>query len=175
MLLRMFRTHRVLAVAVAVLLGSAGLALQAQPDVPEALLSCIASGQKVRHTFIQHPDAAKLKEAVRLYENKVDGADYPEGTIFRMIPGEAMVKRSKAAFPASNGWEYFSLAVTPQGTTVRARGFEAANGLGTCQSCHSGAAKADYVCGGGPGCAAVPLTEERIATIQANDPRCPKP
>lgn len=151
----------------------AGLAAQAQ-DTPDVLLACIANGTKVGHTYIQHPDAAKLKEAVRLYENKVADADYPEGTIFRMIPGEAMVKRSKSAFPTSNGWEYFALAVTAEGTTVRARGAEAGNPLGTCQGCHSGAAKSDYVCGGGPGCAAVPLTEERIATIQKNDPRCAK-
>ena len=88
-----------------------------------------------------------------------------------MIPGEAMVKRTNAAFPQSNGWEYFALAVTPQGTTVKARGYEAANGLGTCQSCHSGAAKGDYICASG-GCAAVPLTDERIAAIQKADPRC---
>ena len=114
--------------------------------------------------------AAKLKDAVKAYESRSNA--YPEGTIIRMIPGEAMVKRAAGTFPQSNGWEYLSLAVTPQGTTVRARGYEASNGLGTCQSCHS-AAKADYVCASG-GCAAVPLTEERIAQIQAADPRCAK-
>jgi hypothetical protein len=170
----MTRTHRFTAAALIAFGVCAGLAAQSQQDTPDVLLACIANGTKVGHTYIQHPDAAKLKEAVRLYESKVAGADYPEGTIFRMIPGEAMVKRSKATFPASNGWEYIALAVTPQGTTVRARGMEAANGLGTCQSCHSGASKSDYICGGGPGCAAVPLTEERIATIQAADPRCAK-
>jgi hypothetical protein len=174
MLGAMNKAHRLLtAAALGIFVGTATFAAQTQ-DAPAELLACIANGTKVRHTYIQHPDPAKLKEAVRLYESKVEGADYPEGTIFRMIPGEAMVKRSKTAFPQSNGWEYFALQVTPQGTTVRARGMEAANGLGTCQSCHSGATKSDYVCGGGPGCAAVPLTEERIATIQANDPRCAK-
>ena len=140
-------------------------------DVPPEILACIANGTKVGHSFIQHPDPAKLKDALKAYEMR--SADYPEGTILRMIPGEAMVKRSKAAFPQSNGWEYFALAVTPQGTTVRARGYEASNPLGTCQNCHSGA-KTDYVCASG-GCTAVPLTEERIAQIQQADPRCPKP
>jgi hypothetical protein len=92
-----------------------------------------------------------------------------------MIPQEAMVKRSRAAFPKTNGWEYFALAVTPQGTTVRARGDEASNRLGTCQSCHAGATKSDYLCGGGPGCASVPLTEAQIAQLQSNDPRCARP
>ena len=88
------------------------------------------------------------------------------------LPGEAMVKRAKGTFTQSNGWEYIALAVTPQGTTVRARGYEASNGLGTCQSCH-GSAKSDFICASG-GCAAVPLTDERIAQIQAADPRCTK-
>lgn len=167
-------TRQVMAAAAAVLVGTATFALQAQQDVPQEILSCIADGTKIRHTFIQHADPAKRQEAVRLYENKVAGAEYPEGTIMRMIPGEAMVKRSKAAFPKSNGWEYFALAVTPQGTTVRERGDLASNRLGTCQNCHSGADKSDLICGGGPGCATVPLTEEQIATIQGNDPRCKK-
>ena len=82
-------------------------------------MSCVATGTRVGHTWIQHADPAKLKEAVRIYETKAENADYPEGTVVRLIPQEAMVKRSKAAFPNSNGWEYFALAVTPQGTTVR--------------------------------------------------------
>ncbi|MGE3959516.1 MAG: hypothetical protein AB7H96_22570 [Vicinamibacterales bacterium] len=139
-------------------------------DVPPEIMACIANGTKIGHSFVQHPDAAKLKDAVKAYETR--SANYPEGTIIRMIPGEAMVKRAAGAFPQSNGWEYFALAVTPQGTTVRARGMEAGNPLGTCQSCHSGA-KSDYVCASG-GCANVPLTEERIAQIQAADPRCAK-
>jgi hypothetical protein len=169
----MIRTHRLLAAAAALFVGSAGAALVAQ-DTPEALLACIAEGTRVRHTYIQHADPAKLKEAVRLFEAQAPVADYPEGTIVRMIPQEAMVKRSKAAFPKTNGWEYFALAVTPQGTTVRARGDEASNRLGTCQSCHSGAAKSDYLCGGGPGCTPVPLTEAQISQLQSNDPRCAK-
>jgi hypothetical protein len=169
----MSRVHRILTLAAAAIVVSAGLLVSAQ-DTPDVLLACIADGTKVRHTYIQHADPAKLKEAVRLFESQAPDADYPEGTIVRMIPQEAMVKRSQSAFPASNGWEYFALAVTPQGTTVRARGSEASNRLGTCQSCHAGATKSDYLCGGGPGCASVPLTEAQIAQLQSNDPRCAK-
>ena len=164
----MKRLTRVLAAAVLAALPLTPVVVGAQ-DVPAEILACIANGTKVGHSFVQHPDAAKLKEALKAYE--MHSTDYPEGTILRMIPGEAMVKRSKTAFPQSNGWEYFALTVTPQGTTVKARGYEAANGLGTCQSCHSGAAKGDYVCASG-GCTAVPLTEVRIAAIQKADPRC---
>jgi len=174
MLATMTRVHRLLVVAgAAAVLAGTTFALQAQ-DVPESLMSCIATGSKVGHTWIQHTDPAKLKEAVRIYETKAENADYPEGTVVRLIPQEAMIKRSKAAFPTTNGWEYFALAVTPQGTTVRGRGDEASNRLGTCKSCHAGATKSDAICGGGPGCTAVPLTEEQIATLQKNDPRCAK-
>ena len=140
------------------------------PDAPPQILACIANGTKVGHSYIEHPDAAKLKDALKAYESRT--ADYPEGTIIRMIPGEAMVKRAKGTFAQSNGWEYFALAVTPQGTTIRARGYEAGNGLGTCQNCHVNA-KSDYICASG-GCANVPLTDERLAQIQAADPRCAK-
>jgi len=174
MLTAMTTVHRLLFVAgTAVVLAGTTFALQAQ-DVPEALMSCVATGTKVGHTWMQHPDPAKLKEAVRIYETKAENADYPEGTVVRLIPQEGMIKRSKAAFPNTNGWEYFALAVTPEGTTVRGRGDEASNRLGTCKSCHAGATKSDAICGGGPGCTAVPLTEEQIATLQKNDPRCAK-
>ena len=169
----MMRTHRLAVALSSALVLSSGYVAFAE-DTPDALLSCIANGTKVRHTYIQHADPTRLKEAVRLFETRASDADYPEGTIVRVIPQEAMVKRSKAAFPKTNGWEYFALAVTPQGTTVRGRGEEASNRIGTCQSCHAGAAKSDYLCGAGPGCAPVPLTEEQVALLQANDPRCAK-
>lgn len=161
-------------VAVATAAVSVATAVVMAQDVPAPLMACIANDTKVRHTYITHADPAKLQEAVRLYQTKAENADYPEGTIFRMIPGEAMVKRAKTAFPNTNGWEYFALAVTPEGTTIRARGDEASNRLGTCKSCHAGATRSDAICGGGPGCATVPLTEEQITTIQNNDPRCKK-
>ena len=138
------------------------------------MLACIANGTKVGHTWIQHADAAKLKEAAQLFEGQRQNADYPEGTVIRAIPQEAMVKRSKAVFPNTNGWEYLALTVTPQGATVRDRGDAASNRLGTCQSCHSQAATFDYVCRSGHGCPAVALTEQQVAQLQANDPRCAK-
>jgi hypothetical protein len=170
----MHKSHRLLLVAAAAAVAaSITLALQAQ-DVPESVLSCVATGTKVGHTWIQHSDPARLQEAVKVFESGAPAADYPEGTVIRVIPQEAMIKRSKTAFANSNGWEYFALAVTPQGTTVRERGDTASNRLGTCQSCHSKAAKFDYVCRSGHDCPTVPLTEQQIAALQANDPRCPK-
>jgi hypothetical protein len=165
----MMSFRRLAAVAVASVLAAASVVAQGQ-DIPAEVLACITGGTKAGHSYIQHPDPAKLAQAVKAYESH--SADYPEGTIIRMIPGEAMVKRARGTFTQSNGWEYFALGVTAQGTTVRARGYEASNGLGTCQSCHSNA-KSDFVCASG-GCAAVPLTDERIAQIQMADARCAK-
>lgn len=165
----MQRLTRVLAAAVLAALPLTPVVVGAQ-DVPAEIMACIANGTKAGRSYIQHADPAKLQLAVKAYQ--AHSSDYPEGTILRMIPGEAMVKRTKTAFPQSNGWEYFALTVTPQGTTVKARGYEASNPLGTCQNCHSGA-KSDFVCASG-GCANVPLTDERIAQIQAADPRCAK-
>jgi Cytochrome P460 len=170
----MDKPHRLFLVAAATALAaSIALAAQAQ-DVPESLLSCIATGTKVGHTWIQHSDPARLQEAVKVFESGAPAADYPEGTVIRLIPQEAMIKRSRTAFANTNGWEYFALTVTPQGTTVRERGETASNRLGTCQSCHSKAAKFDYVCRSGHDCPIVSLTEQQIAALQANDPRCPK-
>ena len=169
----MTRVSRLLATAAAACIFSATLAVQAQ-DIPEAVLACIANGTKVGHTWIQHADPAKLKQAAQLFDLGAQDADYPEGTVIRAIPQEAMVKRTKSAFPNTNGWEYFALNVTPQGTTVRERGDAASNRLGTCQSCHSQATKFDYVCRSGHGCPPVPLTEQQVATLQGNDPRCAK-
>lgn len=169
----MKRTLPLFAVAAAVLAASSSLIVHAQ-DTPSAVLACIADGTKVGHTYIQHSDPAKLREAVDLFTSHTQNVEYPEGTVIRAIPQEAMVKRTKAAFPATNGWEYFALAVTPQGATVRERGDAASNRLGTCQSCHSKATAFDFVCRSGHDCPTVPLTEQQIAQLQANDPRCAK-
>ena len=173
MLCAMTSTHSVALAAIAACLASATFVVQAQ-DAPEAVLTCIANGTKVGHTYIQHPDPAKLKEAVQIFDGQMSNTEYPEGTIIRAIPQEAMVKRSKAAFPNTNGWEYFALAVTQAGATVRERGDSASNRLGTCQSCHVKASTFDYVCRSGHDCPPVPLTEQQVTQLQAADPRCPK-
>src|SRR5262249_40207397 len=54
-------------------LAVAAVALLAQ-DTPEVLATCIANGTKVRHTYLQHADPARLQEAVRLFEARAPGA-----------------------------------------------------------------------------------------------------
>jgi len=149
--------------------------MQAQADevaITEKSFSCMHVGTKIRKTYIRNADPAKLKEAVRIYENKVEGVEYPAGTIIQMVPNEAMVKHAKKDFPNTNGWEFFAFEVSAEGTKIASRGDTASNRLGTCLSCHGGAVKFDYVCDKGQGCPAIPVTDEQIIAIQGKDPRC---
>ncbi len=41
-------------------------------------------------------------------------------------------------------------------------------------NCHQPAVKYDFVCEKGHGCSPVPLDDQKIAELQAADPRCPK-
>src|SRR3954449_2083748 len=66
------------------------------------------------------------------------GGKYPVGTMIQLVPQEAMVKRHAGFSPATNDWEFFSLAVSPTGTTVLSRGgAEVLNRFGgSCSGCH---------------------------------------
>jgi hypothetical protein len=144
--------------------------------VTEKSFGCLVDMPKVRNTRIQNPDPEKLKEAIRIFKDSVPGKDYPIGTILQLLPAEAMVKHERAAFPDSNGWEFFALKVSKDGTAIVDRGDKVINTSlkKPCLSCHSPAAKFDFVCEKGHGCAPIPVTDEQIATIQAADPRCKK-
>lgn len=160
-----------------VLLLSLGVALSADDlVVTEKNFGCLLNMPKVRNTRIQNPDPAKLKEAVQIFTDSVPDKEYPIGTVLQLIPTEAMVKHEKAAFPNTNGWEFFALKVSPEGTTILDRGDKVLNTSlkKACLECHSPAAKFDFVCEKGHGCATIPLTDERIAGMQAADPRCKK-
>jgi hypothetical protein len=144
--------------------------------VTEKSFGCLLELPKVRNTRIQHPDPEKLKEAIRIFSDSVPDKEYPVGTILQLVPFEAMVKHEKADFPNTNGWEFFFLGVSDQGTKILDRGEKAMNtrAKSTCLECHQAGSKFDYVCEKGHGCAPVPLTDQKIAEIQASDPRCSK-
>jgi hypothetical protein len=143
--------------------------------VSEESFSCLREGTKIRNTYIKNADPEKLKEAVRIFKNSVPDKEYPVGTFLQLLPGEAMVKHPRAKFPATNGWEFFALDLSEQGTKIKSRGDKVVNFQGVlCMSCHQPAAKFDFVCEKGHGCAPVPLDDQKIAELQAADPRCPK-
>ena len=144
--------------------------------ITEKSFVCVMDLPKVRNTRIQNPDPEKLKEATRIFRDSVPNTDYPTGTILQLVPTEAMVKHDRASFPNSNGWEFFALKVSADGTTIVDRGDKVLNASlkKPCLDCHSPGAKFDFVCEKNHGCASIPVTDQQIAAMQAADPRCKK-
>ena len=144
--------------------------------VTERTFDCILDWPKVRNTYFKHSDPAKLKEAMRIFRDSVPDKQYPVGTILQLIPFEAMVKHPREKFPNTNGLEFFFLDVSKEGTKIKDRGERVVNlsqGV-TCLSCHQPAAKFDFVCEKGHGCAPIPFDDQKIAEIQKTDLRCAK-
>jgi len=102
---------------------------------------------------------------------------YPVGTILQLVPFEAMVKHPHEKFPKSNGWEFFALEVSETGTTIIDRGDDNVLNVllkAPCLSCHQPAAKFDFVCEKGHGCAPLSIDDQTIAELQKADLRCTK-
>ncbi len=144
--------------------------------ITEKSFGCILELPKVRNTRIQNPDPEKLREAIRIFRDSVPNKEYPTGTVLQLIPTEAMVKHDRAAFPKTNGWEFFALKVSAGGTTILDRGDKVLNTSlkKPCLDCHAPAAKFDLVCEKTHGCAPIPVTDQQIAAMQSADPRCKK-
>ena len=151
-------------------------AYAADVTVSEKSFTCIRDGHKIRNTYIRNSDSEKLKEAMRIFQNSVPDTEYPVGTFLQLVPFEVMVKHPREKFPKTNGWEFFALDLSEQGTKIRDRGDKVVNlSLGLpCLSCHQPAVKFDFVCEKGHGCAPLPFDDHKIAEIQGTDPRCPK-
>jgi len=142
--------------------------------VSEKDFTCIRDGHKIRNTFIRNSDPEKLKEAMHIFQDRVPDKEYPVGTFMQLVPFEVMVKHPREKFPKTNGWEFFALDLSETGTKIRDRGDNVVNlsqGV-TCLSCHQPAAKFDFVCEKGHGCAPLPFDDKKIAEIQGTDPRC---
>ena len=107
--------------------------------ITEKSFGCLLDLPKVRNTRIQNPDPEKLKEAIRIFKDSVSDKEYPTGTVLQLIPTEAMVKHDRAAFPNTNGWEFFALKVSTDGTTIQERGDKVLNTSlkKPCLDCHS--------------------------------------
>jgi hypothetical protein len=151
-------------------------ALAQDITVSAQTFGCILEWPKVRNTRIKHSDPEKLKEAIRIFRDSVPDKEYPVGTILQLVPFEAMVKHPREKFPNSNGWEFFALDLSEAGTKIRDRGDKVVNlSLGLpCLSCHQPAAKFDFVCEKGHGCAPLPFDDQKFAELQKADLRCTK-
>lgn len=142
--------------------------------VSEETFGCILDWPKVRNTRFKHSNPEKLKEAMQIFRDSVPDKEYPIGTILQLVPFEAMVKHPREQFPNTNGWEFFFLDVSKEGTKIADRGERVVNrsqGV-TCLSCHQPAVKFDFVCEKGHGCAPIPFDDQKIAEIQRSDLRC---
>ena len=134
---------------------------------------CIKNGTKVGHFYVSNK-LGHQAEAEAVAKGNVAGQDYPLGTIIRLFPLEAMVKRGGSAFADTNGWEMFLLTHTDQGNVISARGgVEVKNSAGSCVSCHSPAKSFDFVCGTTHGCKPLGATDELVSALQETDPLCP--
>ncbi len=166
--------------------------------VSEQSFGCILDWPKVRNTYINNADPAKLKEAMQVFLEGAPNTEFPVGTILQLIPTEAMVKHPRGMFTKTNDWEFFALDVSASGTKITDRGenvlslfdmnppADAAKagdhgeavikqpaGI-TCLSCHGHAIKYDLVCEKAHGCPPIPLNDQQVAKFQAADPRCAK-
>jgi hypothetical protein len=128
---------------------------------------------QVRGLFLANP-LGHLEEALAV-ANSPDGGTYPVGTIIQLIPSEAMVKRAAGFSPEFGDWEFFELAVSPEGTEILNRGGrEVVNRFGgfSCANCHAKAEPQwDFVCEQDRGCDPLPVGEEVFLALQAADPR----
>ena len=162
--------------ALTLFLSMVGSVYAQDVTVSEKSFTCIRDGHKIRNTYIRNSDPEKLKEAMRIFQNSVPDKEYPVGTFMQLVPFEVMVKHPREKFPKTNGWEFFALDLSKAGTKIRDRGDNVVNlsqGV-TCLSCHQPAAKFDFVCEKGHGCAPLPFDDKKIAEIQGTDPRCRK-
>ncbi len=135
--------------------------------------TCLSDMTRVKHFFVDNLEGDL--EATVAVANAPDGGTYPEGSLVQLVPGEAMIKREAGFSPATNDWEFFELDVSPEGTSIRKRGFAEVNNRfgGNCFACHVKAAPQwDLICDNNHGCDPIPLTRSVIATIQKTDPRC---
>src|SRR5258705_8627413 len=142
--------------------------------VSEQTFCCILDWPKVRNTRFKHSHQGKLKEAMRILRDSIPDREYPVGTILQLVPFEAMVKHPREKFPKTNGWEFFALDISAAGTKIRDRGDAVVNlSQGkTCLSCHQPAARFDFVCEKGHGCAPIPFNDQAINALQQADARC---
>jgi len=165
-----------LGVSVGFALGIVGVAAAVDLSVSEQTFGCILDWSQVRNTRIKHQDPKQLAEAIRIFRDSVPNTEYPVGTILQLVPFEAMVKHPREKFPKTNGWEFFALEVSAAGTKIRDHGDSVVNlSQGqTCLSCHQPAARFDFVCEKGHGCAPIPFNDEAIRALQQADARCAK-
>ena len=158
-----------------------GPAMAAPPPAPAAFpigdksFKCITELTHVRHFYVGNL-AGNLDGTVKVAQAAT--GDYPVGSVLQLVPSEVMVKREKGFNATTRDWEFFELNLSPDGSTIRARGFQEVNNRfgGNCFTCHVKArAEFDLVCDNNHGCDPIPITRAMSGALQRTDPRCKNP
>jgi hypothetical protein len=136
---------------------------------------CITELTAVRHFYVDNL-AGNLSGTVKVAQ--ADTGDYPVGSVLQLVPNEVMVKREKGFNATTRDWEFFDLNISPDGSSIRTRGFQEVNNRfgGNCFGCHVKArTEFDLVCENTHGCDPIPITRAMSAALQHTDPRCKNP
>lgn len=154
------------------------MVLAASQDTNKLVISdsdfnCVLDMQPVRGFYVDNLMEGKLAETLAV-ANAGQG-EYPVGSVVQLVPSEVMVKHPKGFSTATKDWEFFELAVSPEGTQISKRGFvDVVNRFGgNCFGCHVKAEpQFDMICETGHGCDPIPLTAEITTLLQKTDARC---
>ena len=145
------------------------------PSITENSFRCVTQMTHVRHFYVDNL-AGNLKGTVKVAE--AASGTYPVGSVLQLVPGEVMVKREKGFNAVTRDWEFFELNISPEGSTIRTRGFQEVNNRfgGNCFNCHVKAhPEFDLVCDNNHGCDPIPITRAMSGALQRTDPRCKNP
>jgi hypothetical protein len=168
-----------LCIGIAVLM--IGPALAAPPPSPASFpisdksFKCITQMTHVRHFYVDNL-AGNLDGTVKVAQAAT--GNYPVGSVLQLVPNEVMVKREQGFNATTRDWEFFDLNLSPDGSTIRVRGFQDVNNRfgGNCFTCHVKArAEFDLVCDNNHGCDPIPITRAMSGALQRTDPRCKNP
>lgn len=141
--------------------------------VTEKSFKCLQEMTPVRGFFVDN--IAGDLEGTLAVANSAEGGVYPPGSVVQLFPNEVMVKREKGFNPITRDWEFFELDVDENGSTIRRRGFQdVVNRFGgNCFACHVQAKpQFDLICEKENGCAALPISDLAVHSLQNTDPRC---
>src|ERR1700687_532435 len=170
-------TAKTWATCAATLLAGAAIAAPTRASHPfsisEKSFRCITEMTHIGHFYVDNL-AGNLKGTVQVAESP-NGGVYPVGSVLQLVPTEVMVKREKGVNAATRDWEFFELAVSPSGSTIRTRGFVSVVNRfgGNCFTCHVRARpEFDLVCDTTHGCEGIPLTITMSTALQRTDPTC---
>ena len=128
------------AAGAAVLLVGVATAAPTDTSIPLSITQksfrCMTEMSHVGHFYVDNL-VGNLKETIKVAESTTGGV-YPVGSVLQLVPTEVMVKREKGFSAATRDWEFFELDVSPNGSTIRTRGFVSVVNRfgGNCFTCH---------------------------------------